>query len=48
MKEIMTSPVLYLTPQHTLDECMAIMTKQRIRHLAVMEGRQVGGVVLNR
>ena len=29
----MTSPVLYVTPQHTLDECLAIMTKHRIRHL---------------
>ena len=37
--------MLYVTPQHTLDECMAIMTKHRIRHLPVMEGRQVGGVV---
>ena len=45
VKEIMTNPVLYVTPKHTLDECMAIMTKHRIRHLPVMEGRQVRGVV---
>jgi len=45
IQEIMTSPVLYVSPHQTLDECMAIMTKHRIRHLPVMEGRQVRGVV---
>lgn len=45
VKEIMTSPALYVSPQHTLDECMAIMTKHHIRHLPVMEAGQVRGVV---
>ena len=41
----MTSPVLFVTPKHTLDECMAIMTKHRIRHLPVMEEKNLVGIV---
>ena len=43
--EIMTSPVIFVTPQHTIDECMAIMTKSRIRHLPVMEQEKVIGII---
>ncbi len=48
VRDIMTSPVVFVTPQHTVDECMAIMTRHRFRHLPVMgdDGGVVGLVSL--
>ncbi len=43
--EIMTAPVLFVTPQQAVDECMALMTQHRIRHLPVLEGNKVLAVV---
>jgi CBS domain-containing protein len=46
VRDIMSSPLVYVTPDTTIDECMAVMTERRIRHLPVLnEGRETAGVV---
>src|SRR5664279_576070 len=43
--EIMSSPVIFVTPQHTVGDCMRIITEKHIRHLPVMDGEKVIGVI---
>jgi CBS domain-containing protein len=43
--DIMTSPVLSITLRHTVDECLALMTEHRFRHLPVVEHDKVIGLV---
>jgi CBS domain-containing protein len=45
VREIMTSPLVTVTPQTTVDECMTLMTERRIRHAPVLEDGEVVGVV---
>ena len=43
--DIMSSPVMYVRPHQTSDECMALMTQNRMRHLPVMDGDQLIGLI---
>jgi len=45
VQEIMTAPVMYVRPSQTVEECMALMTDKRQRHLPVMEAGKLLGVI---
>ena len=45
VREIMSSPLIVVTPQTTVDECMALMTDRRIRHVPVVDDGKVVGIV---
>jgi CBS domain-containing protein len=45
VREIMTSDVITVRPDQTVEECMALVTDKRIRHLPVFEGNQLIGIV---
>jgi CBS domain-containing protein len=43
--QLMTSPVIFVSPLHTVDACMALMTQHHIRHLPVLQNEAVVGVI---
>src|SRR6266540_3289742 len=45
VREIMSSPLIVVTPETAIDECMALMTDRRIRHVPVAEGSEAVGIV---
>ncbi len=45
LSDIMSSPVMYVRPEQTGEECMALMTENRLRHLPVMDGGQLIGLI---
>ena len=45
LRDIMSSPVMYVNPEQTTDQCMVLMTENRLRHLPVMDSGQLIGLV---
>lgn len=45
VKDIMTSEVVVANPDSSVEECMALMTEKRIRHLPVIDNERVAGVL---
>jgi CBS domain-containing protein len=45
VREIISSPLIVATPRTSVDECMALMTDRRIRHVPVVDGAEVVGLV---
>ncbi|MGH8655118.1 MAG: CBS domain-containing protein [Gammaproteobacteria bacterium] len=45
VREIMSAPVVCASPEHTVQECMALVTDKRIRHLPVLQGAELVGMI---
>ncbi len=45
VKDIMTSKVLYVNPDETVENCMGLMTEKHLRHLPVMEDGKLTGLI---
>lgn len=45
VRDVMTSPIISVNPAQTVTECMLLMGKHRLRHLPVMEGSELVGMI---
>jgi CBS domain-containing protein len=45
VKEILSGQVIHVTPDHSVEDCMRLMTDHRVRHLPVLESDRIMGVI---
>jgi CBS domain-containing protein len=45
VREILSPRVVHVTPDHSVEDCMRLMTEHRVRHLPVLEGEKIIGLV---
>lgn len=45
VREILSGRVVSVTPDHTVDQCLRLMTENRVRHLPVLDGQRILGVI---
>lgn len=45
VREILSEKMIHVTPQHSIEECLRLMTDRRVRHLPVLDGDRIAGVI---
>ena len=45
VRDILSGHVISVTPDHTVEDCMKLMTEHRVRHLPVLDGQRIAGVI---
>jgi CBS domain-containing protein len=45
VRDIMSSPVMYVSPENTNEQCMALMTENRLRHLPILDKGKLVGMI---
>lgn len=45
VREILSDRVIHVAPTHSIEECMRLMTEHRVRHLPVIDGEKIAGIV---